>query len=118
LKAKCFVGKEQHGAGNHRLRHDGLIKIDDLLDLLPIQDPLESLLTPLDARNKLRHVVMLRNLGLCNLFTLEVVSAGESDLFQQLTGLVGDEVERALFLRDPGREHGASIGLNRSYAGC
>ncbi|HWG96096.1 MAG TPA: hypothetical protein VN647_03335, partial [Nitrospira sp.] len=114
LEAKCFIGKEKHRAGNHRLRHDSLIKVDDLFDLLPIQDPLESLLASLDSRNKLRHIVMVRNLRLCDLFTLKVVSAGEPNLVQELTGLVRDEIKCALFLRNPRREHGASMGLNRS----
>lgn len=114
LKAERFIGKEQHRAGNHRLRHDGFIEIDDLFDLLPIQDALKPLFTPFNPCNELCDFVMLGNPGLCNLFAFKIVPAREANLFQQISGLVGNEIKHPFFLGNPRREHDASIGENRS----
>jgi len=108
LKTKCFIGKKQHRTGNHRLSHDGLIKIDDLLDLLPIQDSLKPLLTPLDPCNELRDLIMFGDLGLRYFLAFKIVPARETNLFQQIAGVVGDEIKHSFFLGDSCRQHKAS----------
>src|SRR5579863_7310498 len=98
LKAQRFVREDQHGTRNHRLRDDRLIEIYDLFDFLPVQLTLKSFLAPLDTCNELRHVVVLRDLALGDLFTFEKIATRKAHFVQKLDCIVGDEIEGSFLL--------------------
>src|SRR5688500_18934656 len=58
LEPQRLVREDQNRPGNHGLSDDGLVKIDNLLDLLPVQLTLKAFFASLNAGNELRHIIM------------------------------------------------------------
>jgi len=103
LEAKGFIRKNQHRAGNHRLGDHGFIEVDDLLDLLPVQLTLKSLLTPFDTGDELCDVVVFGDLRLREFFAFKEIATRKPHFIEEIARIVGDEIKRAFLLTDPRR---------------
>src|SRR2546421_3653154 len=108
-EAQSFVGEKKYRPRDHRLGQNGFIEIYNLFDLLPVQHPLEALLAPFDASNELRHLIVLPQAGLRQLLPLEVVPAGEFDLFEQIGSPIRNKIKRAFLLLDARGKHSGSF---------
>ena len=109
LEAQRLVGEEEHRAGYHRLCHDRPIKIHDLFNLLAIQNALKAFLASFNAGDELGDIIMLRYPTLLDFLALEIIPAGESNLFEQVGRFVGNEVEGTIFLAHARRKHDVSF---------
>src|ERR1044071_133097 len=115
-KAQHLVGEEQDRAGDKRLADGGLVKIDDLADLPPVQHALEGLLGVLDAGDEARDLVVAGVVGR-DLLALEIVAAGKAHAVEQLGSLHRAEVKGSLFLDNARREHAGCL-LDALYLVC
>ncbi len=111
LKAQLLRREQQHRAGYGWLGNSGLIKIANRAHLGAGQQALERLLAPLDARNKLRHVILLRYLLGFNLFALIVKPADEAHLGQEVFRGVRHKVKRRIFLANLRSNHTCAFRL-------
>ena len=80
-KFEYSFGKEKSAAGNGGLRFGGLVKIHDLPNLAPAQQPLKGLLASLDRADELRDGIIDISFSLDGV-ALDIEAARESDAAQ------------------------------------
>ena len=112
LEAQLLGREEQDRSRNGRLRDGRFVEIADGPDFGTGQFPLEGFFAPLDAGDKLRHVITLLDLFGLNCPALLIVEpADEPHAGQQSFRRIRREVEHGIFLANLRGDHGGTFRL-------